>query len=231
MEISVIREALVCGTHGVSGKWRNLWILERAKEKGKKESLWCSDPFVWATCLLSLTPWKHHLLTISVLESEQGKTKTLDTSDLSIETLISFSNFLLSCYIKFSMQKKQLFQRTPVQSRCSRLKINELVNAGALCYFLTTHLVKYSISVKQTPDSCTFSQASLSCFSLCVVCVCECVLYVRFLCLVYLYISNFQHNWSFCRWFSAGTVHGYTAAQERQLSHSRKKRSLIRNLI
>lgn len=82
-------------------------------------------------------------------------------SNTSIWTFDQFLNSQLSCQVLI-LYAKPISDNT-VESQRDRLKINEPVNAGALCYCLTAHFVKYSISGKQTLDPWTFSFTSPWC--------------------------------------------------------------------
>lgn len=92
------------------------------------------------------------------LKCEMKGEKTPEMSDTSIWTFDQFLNSQLSCHVLI-LYAKPISDNT-VESQCDRLKINEPVNANALCYCLTAHFVKYSISGKQTLDPWTFSFTS-----------------------------------------------------------------------
>ncbi len=108
-------------------------------------------------------------------------------SDTSFWTFDQFFYSQLSCHVLI-LYAKPISDNT-VESQHDRLKINEPVNAGTLCYCLTTRFVKYSISGKQTLDPWTFSFTSPG------VCVCVCVCMCVCLCLC-VFTQMFCVNWN-----------------------------------
>ncbi len=146
-------------------------------------------------------------------------------SDTSIWTFDQFFNFQLSCHVLILYA--QPISDNTVESQHDRLKINEPVNAGTLCYCLTAHFVKYSISGKQTLDPWTSSFTSPWCVCVCVcVCVYVCVCLLRCFVLIGI-VSTGLSGGMLHRCRLANTLFSLFSQLLRKLSGS----VLLRNLI
>lgn len=114
VEISVIRDELACGTHGASGKWRNVWILEREREMREKRESLMQRPICVSNMLAEPDSMKnisepHPPSTIGVSESGRGEGRERRTQATCPFWL--WSIFQICCFhataSSFSMQKKE----------------------------------------------------------------------------------------------------------------------------